>query len=216
MKKRLLLLASTSFFIIAGNAQVKKGSIFLGGDIGGSSIKTEASGSAFNKRNVVFVSPVLGKAIKDNLVFGGSLDIGFFEDEYTSVYNSQKSNSYGVGFFLRKYKPLGNSGFFIFVQGSLNGSYSRDQQEDPNSSIKYAARRYGVSFSAYPGISYAVTKKLHLETGFNNLLNLGYWHEKRTSDTPTAVTYKSSGVSISSSLNNFSSLYLGFRVLLSK
>ncbi|HKO79710.1 MAG TPA: hypothetical protein VJU78_04905 [Chitinophagaceae bacterium] len=77
-------------------------------------------------------------------------------------------------------------------------------------------KQFTISVNAYPGISYAVSKKLHLETGFNNLLMVNYFHGKRETGNPV-ITYKAKGFNVSSSLNNAtSSLYLGFRLLIGK
>ena len=60
--------------------------------------------------------------------------------------------------------------------------------------------RSTIGVNAYPGISYAVSKKLHLETGFNNLLMVNYFHEMRETGSPVE-TYKTNGFSVSISLN---------------
>ena len=214
-KQQLLFLAATFLFTLNLDAQIKKGSIFLGGDISGSMQKTKTAGSTTNEQNGFTISPVFGKAIKDNLVFGGSAGISFYEDEQT-VSTDSKQNSYGLGIFLRKYKSLGNSGFYLFLQGSLNGNYYRYLQDYSPYSFKNITKRYSAGISAYPGVSYAVSKRLHLETGFNNLLYLNYWHEKKDEGLSPVTTYKTNGLNVGSSLNNLSSLYVGFRVLLAK
>lgn len=214
-KHNLVFLTGVLIFSFALNAQIKKGSVFLGGDISGSMQKTKSGGSSENEQNGFTVSPVVGKAIRDNLVFGVNGGIGFSENESASSSDS-KQISYGLGVFLRKYKPLGNSGFYLFLQGGLNFSYYHSELEFAINSFKNDTKRYGAGVNAYPGISYAVNKKLHLETGFNNLLYLNYWHEKHEEGISPRTEYITNGFNIGTSLNNISSLYLGFRVLLSK
>ena len=68
MRKILLAIITASLFVNSANAQIKKGSIFLGGDISGSTQKTKTGGITTNKQNGINISPVFGKAIKDNLV----------------------------------------------------------------------------------------------------------------------------------------------------
>jgi hypothetical protein len=212
--RKLFTLAILVVSFVSLHAQIKKGSIFLGGNLSGSTQKTKSADTAYTSQNGFYVSPVFGKAIKDNLVFGANFDIGLFEDKSSGNANEQKQRFYGVGFFLRKYKELGSSDFYLFVQGNLNGDYSRYKQSATPSWIN-DTKRYTVSVNAYPGISYAINKKFHLETGFNNLLSLSYWRETRLSGFP-AVSYKTNGVSIGASLNNLSNLYLGFRLLIGK
>jgi hypothetical protein len=67
----------------------------------------------------------------------------------------------------------------------------------------------------YPGISYQVSKRLHLETGFNNMLDIAYQHTKETEMNSTNEA-KSNTFNISTSLNNLASFTLGFRFLLTK
>jgi hypothetical protein len=217
MRKIYLAIITASLLGYSANAQIKKGSIFLGGDISGSTQKTKTGGITTNKQNGITISPVFGKAIKDNLVLG--MNVGF------SIYEMDNSNGspydynadfYNAGIFLRKYKNIGAGGFYLFVQGGLGGSYLKQKQEDSNSGFFDQTKRVAVGLTAYPGISYAVSKKLHLETGFNNLLSLNYFNEKRNAGSPV-TTSKTNGFNIASSLNNAtSSLYLGFRLLIGK
>ena len=69
--------------------------------------------------------------------------------------------------------------------------------------------------SAYPGLSYTISKKLQLETGFNNLIAVSYDSNKRTEmDSQGTREFKTNRFEVSRSLDNLSSLYLGFRLLL--
>lgn len=213
MKKILPVLITASMFVSSVNAQIKKGSIFLGGDISGSSQKTKSGDITTNKQNGIFISPVFGKAIKDNLILGINAGFGIYSNDYP-IRNTEY-DTYNAGLFLRKYKNIATSGFYIFVQGGLGVSYY-NQKEEGMPTTYDNIKRTTIGINAYPGISYAVNKKLHLETGFNNLLMVNYFHEKRETGSPV-TTYKTNGFSVSSSLNNAtSSLYLGFRLLIGK
>jgi hypothetical protein len=64
-------------------AHIKKGSIFLGGDIGGTGQKTESNGITTNKQNGINISAVIGTAIKDNLIAGINAGFGFFQRNVT-------------------------------------------------------------------------------------------------------------------------------------
>lgn len=215
MKKIYLTIVTVSLLVCSSNAQIKKGSIFLGGDIGGSIQKTKSEGVTNNKQNGINISPVFGKAIKENLVLGVNAGVGIYKNDNPSTPSDDyKTKSYNAGVFLRKYKNIGASGFYLFAQGGLGVGYYNERLES-NFNAYNDLKRINVGINAYPGISYGVSKKLHLETGFANLLSLNYFHETRKVNTP-ASTSKTNGFNISSSLNNMSSLYLGFRLLIGK
>jgi hypothetical protein len=218
MKKFTLLYIVTSlFFTITIQAQIKKGSVFLGGDLGGSTQKTKKDGNTTNNQNGLNISPVFGKAIKENLVLGADVGFGLYENNYLGLNPStdQRSNSYHAGIFLRKYKSIGKSGFSVFLQARSGVDYNSNKY-DYSPSFFDNRKRYTISVSTYPGISYTISKRLQLETGFNNLLGLSYFTEKREVGGTSSYTEKTSGINISSSLNNLSSLYLGFRILINK
>jgi len=63
-------------------------------------------------------------------------------------------------------------------------------------------------------MSYTISKKLQLEIGFYDLLAINYASGKRTVTDSQVNEYKTTGFSLSSSLDNFSPFYLGFRLLL--
>jgi hypothetical protein len=80
-------------------------------------------------------------------------------------------------------------------------------------------KRLSATINAYPGISYAVSRKFHLELAFMDVVNLNYYREKSREEIPStpSVPVKTTGFYAASSLNSAGSyLYLGFRVLLHK
>lgn len=216
MKKfTLLFIVTTLIFRLTADAQISKGSLFLGGDLGGSTQKTKSNGTIINKQEGLNISPVFGKAIKENFILGINAGLGLYENNTGASTNSQRSKSYGAGIFIRKYKQISKSPFSIFLQGGLGVNYNSNENVSPFSNF-LRTKRYTISITAYPGISYTVSKRLQLETGFNNLFSLNYFTEKREFNTGPSSTERTNGINISSSLNNLSSLYLGFRVLINK
>ncbi len=214
MKKSLPLIFIA--FTLAGtaSAQITKGSVFLGGDVGGYTQKTKSEDVVTNKSGGIYIMPVLGKAIRENLVFGINAGLNITDSEAPPNNGAMKSEGYSAGVFLRKYKNIGTSGFYIFIQGGLGANHQL--QKNTGTYVSYdKTKRTTIGLTAYPGISYAIGKKFHLESGFNNLLMINYQHEKRETGTPV-TTYKTNGFGISSSLSNSSALYLGFRVLIGK
>ena len=216
MKKIFPTIITVSIFVCSASAQIKKGSVFLGGDISGSTQKAKSGDVTTNKQNGINISPVFGKAIKDNLILGVNAGFGIYNNEYPVNNWEENTSSYNAGIFVRKYKNLASSGFYLFVQGGFGGIYFKQKLKSSSPVDFDETKRVTVGINAYPGISYAVSKKLHLETGFNNLLSLNYFNEKRETGSPV-TTSKTNGFNIASSLNNAtSSLYLGFRLLIGK
>jgi hypothetical protein len=65
----------------------------------------------------------------------------------------------------------------------------------------------------YPGISYKVSRRLQLESGFSNLLGMNYYHQKGVGGTDIS---EASGFNMYASIENMGNLYVGFRLLLNK
>ena len=87
--------------ITAARAQIKKGAVLLGGQLGVSAqtgkndfLQSESTSSGFG------ISPAFGKAIKENLVIGGDFDFSYNKNSQSNNY-SQTSYNYGIGFFVR-------------------------------------------------------------------------------------------------------------------
>jgi hypothetical protein len=203
---------------VVSQAQINKGAILLGGNIGAGTQSSKADAGT-NKNNNLNISPVFGIAIKENLVLG--LNLWFWsnksETDRASSHQTQKNSEYGTGVFLRKYKPIGKSGFSAFIQGSLGYGDGKGSYEE--AATKSEIRVHKVDISAYPGFSYTISKRLQLESGFNKLLSLSWYTQKQTitNTGSSSITSTQKGANLSTSLDNFaSSLYLGFRVLLNK
>jgi hypothetical protein len=222
MKKHFYLLIFFFAITFCGHAQMKKGDILLGGTIGFNSQKSSSSNPSSYEQNATLVNltPSIGKAIKDNLLVGIDLTWAYIKTTQGSspdVYTN-KSTTYGAGFFLRRYKSLGN-GFAIFLQSRLGGSYNTQKDEYESSpNPTYYTKGYAFDLSFYPGIAYAITKRVQLETGFQNLVDANYSHSKTTSATdPNAnatTESKSNGFSIQTSLSNNFAFAVGIKVLL--
>jgi hypothetical protein len=80
--------------------------------------------------------------------------------------NKHESDSYSVALFIRKYKKLGTSDFYLFAQGSAGIGQCTQSQKAPAPDNLDEMKRFTTSLSAYPGLSYAFNNKIHLETGF--------------------------------------------------
>jgi hypothetical protein len=170
--KKLSLLTLFALIAFISNAQIKRGDILLGGNVGfnTTSQTTEVQGASPQKstNTSLTVNPSIGFAIQDNLVFGVDL-------LYTRIKQvPATTNTYGLGFFLRKYKYLG-SGFSLFGQSRLGFGYS-DLKASSDASIYNSSKEYDIAFGFYPGIAYAINKHWQIETGFPNIVDVDYNH----------------------------------------
>jgi hypothetical protein len=180
----------TFFFLIAfimasvANAQIQKGTTVLGGNISFSTQKSDpgSGGTATSSQNF-YVAPLFAKAVKQNFIVGGDIIYGRYFNKQTSsnaVYKTD-NNSYGIGAFVRGYKNLGNSGFYLFLQSRLGADITNGKNSytgDPGRDTKNDNNGFDIRLNLYPGVSYAVTPKMHIETGLNDLFQVGYSSSK--------------------------------------
>jgi hypothetical protein len=212
MQKGLLLSVFVLTIASISHAQINKGALLLGGDISYNALSssTPSANNAHDDTKNISLSPSLGKAIKPDLVLGIALDYFFAESKDMSTgspVTSAKSTSYGLGFFLRKYRALGK-GFSVFAQGAVTGAYSTATSNDIQN-----GRGYSVSLVFSPGISYTISRRVQLETGLQNLFYVSYAHQT-LGTVNTSYTYEHD-ISVGTNLSNtFSGFVLGIRFLL--
>ncbi len=214
MGKLFTLITIVVFTSSSIYAQISKGSILLGGGIGYSSQENKLEGSTIeNKTSNFYISPAIGIAIKENLIVGG--DLSFSSQIQKNGSNETTNNYYGAGIYLRKYLPIA-SRFYIFGQGRM-GANIFDGETKHGTDYISTNKGYNVNAGIYPGISFQVNKKLHLETGFNNLVYLQYEKVKiKTQSLGNVDNATSKSFTVNSSLNNMSGLYVGFRILMAR
>lgn len=214
MGKLFTLIAIAVLASISINAQISKGSILLGGGIGYSSQENKLEGSTIeNKTSNFYISPAIGIAVKENLIAGG--DLSFSSQFQDNMNNEAIINYYGAGIYMRKYFPIA-SRFYIFGQGRV-GANIFDGETTQGTDYISTNKGYNVNVGIYPGISFQVNKKLHLETGFNNLVYIQYENGKiKTQSLGNVSNATSKSFSVNSSLNNMSGFYVGLRLLLAR
>jgi hypothetical protein len=225
MKK--ILLSSLAVFIVflshaqqgpqTQQAQIKKGTVFIGGSIG---LNKQSPSSDypndFQKNTNIIFSPSVGWAIKDNLVFGVMLGVGY--QKYSLVppdSNYSKTQTYSAGVFLRKYKYLG-SGFSLFGQGNFffnyakTTNYSGSLNNQTNSS-------YTVGLGFNPGVAYRINTHWQIETIFPNLGYVNYGHAKQSNVllTPSLEQHSSANtLNIGSSLSGIYQFSVGVQYVI--
>lgn len=176
--KNLLIFTFIFIFITSAQfsmAQIDKGSGLLGGSVNFSSQMSKNGSAAEEKTNNYFyISPSYGKAVRQNIVLGADLSFGNEKLE-TPDY---RRNIYGAGIFVRKYHNFGTSGFYFFMQGRLGTQFSNTTY-DPANNPEAKEKMRSVSLGIQPGISYALTPRVQVETGLNDLFHIGYSHTER-------------------------------------
>lgn len=225
MKKLFLLAIAFVTFSIA-QAQISKGSVLLGGGISIFTQKVEGMNPSYLPYSVssFSVSPSIGVAIKDNLIYGGALSYSYSKMEQTNSSNpntDEQTNRYGIGGFVRKYFPLSGS-FYLFGEMNLGFQYIDGTRTDYQSYFPpqvYTTKSTGwsVHLGLNPGIAFAVRPKFFLEAGLGNIVSVNYSQVKQTTTGQTSATSfssKSSSVGFSSSASGSIPLSIGFRFIL--
>ncbi len=212
MKRSLLILSIASLAIAtSSNAQINKGATLIGGNIGGSTSKTdrpnqdEGNASGFN------VGLRIGKAVKENLIIGGLASYSRAKEKNVSPYD-YTNNLFEAGIFARKYKQIASSSFYIFATGTLTGGFEKRDNSYSGISSPQESKLTRVDLGLTPGVSYGVNKWLHIEAGFNDLLRLGYSSER--TESAGALVEKRKSFSGNANISSQNQLYLGFTLLL--
>lgn len=206
-----------ALLIIAGSitvkAQIKKGSKLLGGGISFGITESGVTPNETEYKNFS-LNPSIGFVTRDNQAVGFNL----FFSRATTVVSGQpqddvKMNGYGGGVFLRRYLPLGKS-FYLFGEGQANFSYTQTDRY-PSQDVHSKQMQYSGSIVFYPGITYSIKDRIHLEAGLNNLLNFTYFRTENKLTTPvTESISKTSGFNLSANVSNNSPFNIGFRFVL--
>ncbi|GAA4743335.1 outer membrane beta-barrel protein [Flavisolibacter ginsenosidimutans] len=186
MRKTLLLTIAVICLAQISNAQISKGSLFLGGSLsfGSSSNKDQNTSTQDSKSSGWNISPQFGKAIATNKIVGVYVNFSHnnFESGSGTQLQQRPSNTYGGGVFYRRYYPL-PSRFYLFGEASLGTSIGKEEQKY-GGSLQTQTERTSIGFSITPGISYAASSKLYLEASLNSLANLYYQWAKTTTYPP--------------------------------
>ncbi|BAV08168.1 Outer membrane protein beta-barrel domain-containing protein [Filimonas lacunae] len=199
MKKILLLTVLVVITTaITASAQINKGSVYLGGNVGYGRSNIRNNGYEDYKQINVGVSPSVAFAYKDNFAWGLSL-LYARTDLQTSYI--QKSNNFGVTAFLRQYQPLGK-GFYAFAQEGLTLLYGFGNQSSPTSS---EVKSYGANAGISPGLAYDINKKFQLEIQLNNVAYVSY-NRSKTKYSYTTDQSTTSDFNIGSNLSQISDI----------
>lgn len=205
--------------ISATQAQIRKGSVWLGGSIEYGKQESERPGTdAKSKTNRVGIGPAVGFALKDNLVVGLQLRYFNRKDDNTGSPYKYKENLYTGAVFLRKYWDL-NSKFYAFAHTELG--YSRrvaktDFNNGTSTQLYDRTRSWSVSASVTPGIAYSVSRKVQLESTFIPVVRVNYNKFKMEQTAFTPKETNGSDFNVNGGFETGQYFTLGIRFLLSK
>jgi hypothetical protein len=116
----------------------------------------------------------LNRCIRKNFSFRLTYLVVYNKYEQVADY-AQKTNAYGIGFFIRKYKQLGN-GFYLFGQTRAGVNYCKQDYDDKSQqNSSYISKITSAQIAIYPGLAYTVSRKGPLEASFNNLAFIQFY-----------------------------------------
>ena len=200
------------FVFVTGHAQMKKGSVLLGGQLSYFSreYKHDDNQRAEISRNGT-LGISAGKAFRENNFVGLEINYTIYRD--ISSYNgsdSVRTKGYilPIGVFIRSYKKLAGN-FYIFGQtggGVIIGNQTYSYKS-PTGEVKTTQK--GAYISLTPGVAYQVLKKMQVEITIPGIINTQYIITKRDSRDPQVQSSRYNQFSFSSNLNNTNLGWLG-------
>ncbi len=212
--KKFITLSVIVLLAFNASAQFQKGNKVLGfglniGQSSNNSISpaTTQSNSGFGING----SLSLAKAKSETRLNGFIVNIGYgkgvsknsnpvFTDGFSESYNA------GLGYFMRKYKPLGKN-FFVFGEAQGGVNYNR---QIVRSSQHLDIDQYQANIGIYPGLAYKWNDRFLLELRFADFANLSYsYTERKYSNTSEYNRSLSFGTSLG--LGYFSNIGIGAR-----
>jgi hypothetical protein len=216
--KKFYLSLSLLFIFFLSQAQINKGAVLLGGNLEYDAASSSSNVAGSIKTSFLNLNPTFGKAIQDNLVLGFDVTYGHSTGSQPQQFN-QTSNEVGAGFFIRKYKLLGN-GFYLFGQSRIGGYYLHSTSNDPGTqnSPSTIENGYNISLQFYPGIAYAINRKWQVEIGLPTFFAVNYDHSKGT-DSNTGQpdqTFTSNSFDAVSSLSGTNEFSVGLRYVIDR
>jgi opacity protein-like surface antigen len=219
MKKTLpFLLLFIMAATLTAQAQITKRSKLIGGSLVVGTTKQENNMNiSVSKSTTVRVLPSFGLAIKENLVVGVSLLYSRLNQKYGPPQYTTKLgyDMYGGGVFVRKYKQLAKSDFYLFGDAGLNYVATKEYREE-EAVRTFNTKGNNIGLAVSPGLSYAVNNRLHLELGLSNLLQANVSFSKQTNGQNDDVI-KQNGFNLSSSVSEITNnISFGVRFLLTK
>lgn len=215
MKKLVItLLAFFGYYI--SFAQIGRGSLIIGGNTSLGISRTEDQfAPGVGKSSEISITPSIGYSIHQNVFMG--IGINYGKTWFPNKQSPNKSFGQHIGgfVFIRKYTTLGKK-FYLFAEPSI--FYSRSKQRLSSLQVVRNTDGWSSGFSLYPGVAYAVNKRLHLELGMNQLLGVSYERHNEYFQTPSTANWssKQSAWVIGANVNQSLPVTIGARIILAK
>jgi hypothetical protein len=177
--KKMFTLAFASMIIVTANAQFQKGDKVLGFglNIGQFSNNTiSLTNTQTNKGFDLGGSFSLAKAKSETRLNGFVLNAGYGKSLFKgnnpfSIEQLTENYVAGVGYFMRKYKPLGKN-FFVF--GEAQGGANFNRQSIRSGAFYSDANRYQAIIGVYPGLAYKWNNRFLFELRFADFASVSY------------------------------------------
>ena len=210
MKKIYLVICINFFLVSLASAQISKGSLWLGGNIGFSTGKN-TNGDNSNQSSYS-ISPSVGTAIKKNTILG--VQALFDHNESEDPLSEYTRSSSGGAIFIRQYWEVINR---CYVFGNFSGSYLVTRQKQTYQNYATDSKAWTATLGASPGVAFSATNWLQLEAEFYNLFSASYSSaDNHLTSQGTQSSYKSHTTTAGINLENASSFTLGVRFLIKR
>ncbi len=174
MKKILFGIFALSLLVIStANAQLEKGRMYLGANVGftsGTTKQTLGNNSTSSTTSTFTLLPSFGYFIGDNMSLG--LGIGFSQDKSKPNTNTTNtSNQFIVAPHFRYYVPTSSEQFAFFVQAELSIGSGSNKNEVVSGPVTTTTENNlnSVSFFVSPNFAFFPTKSWAIELGFQGI-----------------------------------------------
>ncbi|MBO9153170.1 outer membrane beta-barrel protein [Chitinophaga sp. GCM10012297] len=186
MKKMIIVAALGLFGIQFANAQVKKGDVLVGGNVGIATSSEKVDGTDGKTTSTTFnISPKAGYALSDKWMVGVFVGTDFTnsKDKTVEPNTELKSTVIAPGIFVRNYHMLGEK---VALFGEANVAYGFGTVKANDTKT---ASVNSIDANIVPGISYFVNKRFVLEGVFGGI---NYSNVKSTNEINNVETTNSS------------------------
>lgn len=213
---RILLSFPIIFSFYSASAQFNKGDIMIGGVLSYTTNKnTSPYSTDEQKYNSGNFEISIGRAIKENAVFGINISYQPYSSSYGSGpdYSMVKTYTYGIGIFYRVYKKSGKE-FYLFGEGGGGYNGSTTSTSDSSGDKLSTGTGYGADIYVTPGIAYKISKKFFMELSIPQIFSVAY--AGTNTKTGSTTTGTSDGFNVNANINSnpLNSLGIGFRLIL--
>lgn len=177
MTRPFLLTSVLLFLSFLLNAQIKKSSVLVGGQVYYYSDKVNDPNNIKDPNlTSLYLNISAGQAFKENQVLGINVAYGSGNSKnyFTGAqFININVDAYNAGLFYRQYKMLAKD-FYFFVQSDAAFIYSHQTDKDTAGSKIQDIKQHGGFISLTPGISYQIFKSVHLEITIPSIMNVQY------------------------------------------